>query len=140
MGCGQDIESTGQVHVNIYNMNKTIEMLNWLVLRENEMGIFHCGVEAYSWEWSFMLLPDELVMRSTPRKSGVVRYLPKSLRSFTFSESISVGKTELSAFETVEAVLSLSEEWPASGYHVTRRNCLMFAQALVKKLGLGSAF
>jgi len=75
-----------------------------------------------------------------PSRTGVVRCAPRSLCSFQFSESIEIGRTTLSFFEVLNAALSLSQEWPASSYHVTRRNCISFAQALVERLGLELAF
>lgn len=127
-------ELGSQVYVNIYDINVVTQLLNWLVLRGREMGIFHCGVEVHGFEVSFVLLTDE-------SEAGVVASTPKGLsKSYKFSESIDVGWTEFSLEKTKQIITDLSVEWDAYPYHITRHNCLLFAEALVDKLGPSKQF
>lgn len=128
------------VVLNLYHVNGMVELLNRLVLQANQMCIFHCGVEVYSFEWSFVFMPNEGNETTNPLGTGVVENKPKKSPHFKFCESINVGWTDLSAEETEKIVLSLSADWKAHSYHITRRNCLSFAEALVERLGLGFCF
>lgn len=128
------------VRLNIYNVNKTLEVANWLFLRDHNMGIYHCSVQVFDYEWSFMLFPKELAQTNAPTRTGVVQCAPRCLRSFRFCESIDIGRTTLSSSEAFHAALNISKDWPSNSYHVTRRNCISFAEALVEKLGVEPKF
>jgi len=117
-----------------------MELLNRLVLRGNQLGIFHCGVQVHGDEWSFMFLANEGTEFDNPLGTGVLQYAPREFPRYKFCESIKVGYTELSARSTLEIVWGLSAEWSAHSYHVTRRNCLQFAETFVEKLGLRHCF
>lgn len=128
-----------KVCLNIYNLNGMMEFMNHFVLQSQQMGIFHCGVEAHSHEWSFVFILNDGTMRN-PLETGVIQCKPRSSPHYTFSESIDLGWTDLSAEQTQRKVLNLSVDWTANSYHVTRRNCLCFAEVLVEELGLGPHF
>lgn len=133
----QILDHGSKVYINLYNINTMIGVLNWLVLRENQMGIFHAGVVAHGLEWSFMFFPS---VDDNPRTSGIVEYLPKTLENYDFSESIEVGWTNLSFSETKRVISCLSREWGSDSYHLLRRNCLSFTETLVERLGLAAKF
>lgn len=117
-----------------------MEFLNRLILRGNQMGVFHCGVQVHEEEWSFMFLANEGSEIDNPSGTGVLQYKPRQFPRYKFCESIKIGYTELSATKTREVVLDLAEEWAAHSYHITRRNCLLFAEVFVEKLGLAHCF
>jgi len=96
-------------------------------------GIFHCGVEIHSTEFSFVFAPHM-------HKTGVRMYPPKKFGRYKFCESIHVGWTDLSLQETKGLVKRLSFDWLSDTYHVGRRNCLHFVEALIDSLGLQQQF
>lgn len=122
-----------KVSLNIYELNPVLEVLNRFVLRKNQMGIFHCGVEIHSLEYSFVMTFDSC-------ETGVRHNTPKQCPSYKFCESIGVGWTDLSAEGTQNLVSTLAGRWPAHSYHISRRNCLHFAETLVDELGLCQQF
>jgi len=124
------------VFINVYNINALVELLNWLVLREHEMPIFHCGVEIHDHEFSFVHFGCESDDHSQVR-GAVVSSEPKLFPQYKFCESIVAGSTDLSLDEIEEVIIVLARAWSADPYHPTRHNCLLFAEALVEQLGLG---
>lgn len=130
--CASQSEDS-RVSLNIYELNPMFELLNQLVLRKNQMGIFHCGVEIYHVEFSF-------VFSTSSDETGVRQYIPKQSTNYKFRESIHIGWTDLSVERTNYIVSSLAPEWPARSYHITRRNCLHFSEALIDALGFRQQF
>jgi len=97
------------------------------------MGLFHCGVEVHFREYSFVFVANS-------DATGVRRYSPKNFAPCKFCESICVGHTDRSLEETKDIVRSLTCDWSAATYHIGRRNCLHFTEALVDALGLHEQF
>lgn len=128
------------MYLNIYELNPMLELLNRFVLRKNQMGIFHCGVQVHLTEFSFVFLADVCNDERSSSETGVRQYTPKWCPPYKFSESIDVGWTEFSMERTKCLVSSLAVEWQAHSYHITRRNCLLFAEALIDALGLREQF
>merc|ERR1719240_154061 len=77
------------VYINTYGLNPLFGFLNRSLLRDNEMGIFHCGVEIHSTEFSFAFDPNM-------HETGVRVHTPKKFGRYKFCESIYVGWTDLS--------------------------------------------
>jgi hypothetical protein len=95
------------------------------------MGIFHAGVEVFGEEWCFQYYEDTW---EDPFISGVNRCLPRRMMGYEYVESVDLGRTPLTPAEADEIIARMSEEWPASSYHITRRNCLCFAEELAGAL------
>jgi len=55
-------------------------------------------------------------------------------------QSIPIGRTLLQQKEVDATLKELRPLWPASSYHLTRRNCLCFAQEFVKRLEVHQQF
>lgn len=124
-----------EVRLNIYDINLMTELLNWLILRDRQMGIFHCGVEVHGREYSFVL-----VHKDHDLKTAVVSCEPRKFHHYKYCETINIGWTDTSLEKMVETVTLLASEWSVSPYHITRHNCLLFSEAFVEKIGLGGHF
>eukprot|EP00913_Durusdinium_trenchii_P000329 g301.t1 len=88
-------------------------------------------------EWSFQYFEDTW---NDPSISGIIRCLPKQMSGYEYQESLNLGSTTLSPSEVDDLLTELSEEYPASSYHLTHRNCLTFAQHLATRLKVPKEF
>merc|ERR1712094_43876 len=121
----------GNVWLHIYHCDKYTGFLNQLCLSRADMPIYHVGVEVYQDEWAYQYFEDAWDEIDI---SGVIRCEPKKMVDFSYQCSLCLGPTPLD-IEQVDQILSqLYNEWPACGYHLTRRNCLTFAETLVQLL------
>mmetsp|Transcript_56365 Transcript_56365/g.170581 ORF Transcript_56365/g.170581 Transcript_56365/m.170581 type:complete len:238 (-) Transcript_56365:265-978(-) len=102
-----------------------------------EMGIYHCGVEVNGEEWSFQYYEDTW---NDPTVSGLQRCSPMFMPEYEFQESIYLGPTPCSEGEVDEIIHSLELAYPACSYHITRKNCLTFAEHLAGLLKVPKPF
>lgn len=121
------------VCLNMYELNPVFELLNQLVLRKKQMGIFHYGVEIHGFEFAFVFIANSC-------ETGVRQYVPKQSITYKFCESIDIGWTTLSVQKMKDLIMRLAIDWPARSYHIARRNCLHFAETLIDALGLRQQF
>jgi len=121
------------VTLNIYHLGSSAGWLNDKFLRSAELGLVHVGVEVWGSEVSFQYYNDAWDDKDY---TGVYSYEPKEPKNsrYIFAESLVLGKTPLSPNEGYHLLKELKDAWPASTYHLTRRNCLTFAKHLVRKL------
>jgi len=126
-----EAESDPDVFLHIYQCDQWTGLLNKWWLKDQEIPIYHVGVEVYGEEWSFLYFEDSWDDDSV---SGVIRCQPKNMADYDYQESINLGPTPLSEDEVDEILLRLHYEYPACSYHLTRRNCLTFADVLVGHL------
>jgi len=94
-------------------------------------------VEVFGEEWSFQYYEDCWDDSSV---SGLVRCRPKAMDQYEYQESVNLGPTPLTQDEVDKMLRHLSPEWPACSYHLTRNNCLTFAERLVEKLQVPKPF
>lgn len=121
-------EADANVWIHIYHVDPYTGWLNWALLKNAEMPIYHTGVEVYGDEWAFNYFDD---CWDDPSVSGVINCLPKNMPGYEYQESLCLGPTRMSEDEVDRALYRLRDEWPACTYHLTRRNCLSFAQTFV---------
>jgi len=124
-------DSASEVRVHVYHCDQYTGFLNNVLLKKQEIGIYHVGVEVYGQEWSFQYYEDTWNDSSV---SGVMRCRPKSMTEYEHQETISLGCTPLGEDEVDTIVWQLHSDWPACSYHLTRHNCITFADTLVTKL------
>lgn len=125
------------VWVHIYHCDPYTGFLNRMLLKNSEIGIYHAGIEVYGEEWSFQYFEDTW---NDPSISGIMRCLPKQMAGYEYQESLNLGPTPLSPEEVDDLLTELSEEYAASTYHLTHRNCLTFAQHLATSLKVPKEF
>jgi len=131
--CGTNCHGS-PVLINLYELSSAVAFLNRNFLLPSKLGIFHCGVEAYNLEWSFAYRGPE------DESTGVVQCKPKMVRHCIFRESLEIGWCDLNENDFKQEIRKLCYEWRSNSYHLTRRNCLMFAEALIGRVGLGHQF
>lgn len=120
-----------KVWLHIYHIDPYTGWLNWAVLKGQDMPICHVGVEIYGEEWAFNYFDDTW---DDPSVSGIIGCVPKNMPGYDYQESVCLGPTKLSGREVDQALYRLRDEWPACTYHLTRRNCVSFAQHFVSIL------
>jgi len=155
------------VWLHVYHCDPYTAFLNQAILTRNDVGIYHCGVEVYSDEWSFQYFEDTW---DDPTVSGIIRCSPRQMFGYDYQdaiqqrghdlpaqratrrvrhsrlptsaasasaiqhvdrckqETVHLGVTSLSEEEVDKELTRLKEEWPACSYHLTRNNCLVFAE------------
>eukprot|EP00434_Breviolum_minutum_P045012 symbB.v1.2.040271.t1/scaffold7114.1/size13255/2 len=128
---GGDEWNPKDVWVHIYHCDPYTGFLNRMLLKNSEIGIYHAGIEVYGEEWSFQYFEDTW---NDPSISGILRCLPKQMSGYEYQESLNLGPTPLTPDEVDDLLTELSEEYSASTYHLTHRNCLTFAEHLAKSL------
>lgn len=121
-------DDSANVWLHIYHTDGATAFLNNWVLKSKEIPIYHLGVEVYGEEWSFQYFEDAWDDQSI---SGVIRCQPKRMTDYDYQDSVCLGPTKLSEDQVDEILLRLHYEYPASSYHLTRRNCITFANVLV---------
>jgi len=109
------------------------------VLREYAgAGAFHTGVVIhYSGSE-----PKEWAFGGCDQGTGVFCTEPRALDGspFVFKQTLDMGRG-VCGDEGVEALLAkLMDEWPGTGYDITRRNCCHFSEALCLHLGVDVPF
>ncbi|KAG0593149.1 hypothetical protein M758_1G300900 [Ceratodon purpureus] len=119
-----DVTNSGNVRANSAIMNLNKVMRGGIGLG----GIFHGAVEVYGKEWSFGYCENG---------SGVFSCPPKANPMYTYRESVSLGKTELSPLGVQNAIRELMRGWPGSGYDLLSHNCNHFCDEFCGKLGPG---
>lgn len=90
-------------------------------------GAFHVAIEIYGQEWSYGGCSTEGV-------TGVYVTRPRKDSSHTFRESIHLGNTSLSNEEVGSLLRKLADQWLGCEYHLFRRNCAHFSDALSRAL------
>merc|ERR1712216_442344 len=116
---------------HIYNVDFATTWLNNAVLSYAEVPIYHAGIEVYGTEVCFNYYEDTW---DNPEAPGVMLCDPRRNDFFEYQSSICLGPTPLSRQATMKLITKLCKEWPANSYHITRRNCLTFADCLVRDL------
>jgi hypothetical protein len=119
------------VWIHIYHIDAYTGWLNWALLKNAEMPIYHTGVEVFGEEWAFNYFDD---CWDDPTISGVISCVPKSMPGYDYQESICLGPTQLTEDQVDRHIYRLRDEWPANTYHLTRRNCISFAKAFIEVL------
>lgn len=125
------------VWLHIYHCDPCTGFLNQAFLKNKEIGIYHAGIEVFGEEWSFMYFEDTW---DKPSVSGLIRCQPKTLAGFQYQESVNLGPTPLSKQEVNNTILRLHAEWPASSYHLTNKNCLVFSECFAQILRTPTPF
>lgn len=131
------VQGGSDVWLHVYHCDAVSGFLNRAVLDRSEVGIFHAGVEVYGEEWSFQYYEDTW---EDPTVPGVVRCTPRRMPNYEYVESLYMGRTETPQDEVDTLILELHDSWPASSYHLTRRNCLTFAEELTRLLDVPRPF
>jgi hypothetical protein len=125
------IEGSPEVWLHIYHTDPYTGFLNKALLKSAQIPIYHAGVEVYGEEWSFQYFEDTW---NDPSISGVLRCQPKLMAGYDYQESISLGTTPYQEDAVDHIIARLQMEWPACSYHLTRRNCLTFAETFASVL------
>jgi len=127
-----DLTNAGMwVWLHVYDVGSVASWMNFYVLRDHGLGAYHTGVEVLGIEWSFQTHED---CWDDAEMTGIAACEPKSHPGHVYLESICLGKTPLSV-EEIRTLLSRSvHDWPANSYHITRRNCVDFADELAVSL------
>lgn len=123
--------ANANVWIHVYNIDPYTGWLNGVWLKNADMPICHTGIEVYGEEWAFNYFDD---CWDDDSISGVINCLPKNMPGYDYQESVCLGATKLSPHQVDEILYRLRDEWPASTYHLTRRNCISFAMHLVSLL------
>jgi hypothetical protein len=129
--CASPSSGDPTVFLHIYHCDPYTAFLNRVVLKDADMPIYHAGVEVFEEEWAFQYFEDTF---DDGTVTGVICCAPKKMQNFDYQYSLSLGATPLSVAEVDAAILVLQKEWPAASYHISRRNCLSFAETLVIQL------
>lgn len=119
------------VLLHIYDVDAYTGWMNWAFLRRADMGVFHVGVEVYGDEYCFQCFEDSWDDCSV---SGMQQGMPKQSSEFIYRESVSLGATPFTELEVAEVLVQMYREWPANSYHITKRNCLHFAEELTGRI------
>merc|ERR1719410_289265 len=128
-----EAQTLNEVWLHVYDLNPLTRHLNGLILRDANLGAFHCGVEVLGVEWSFQGFHGAW---DDPTISGVVWNGPRLHPAFPYRESVALGHTPLGP-EAISKVLDqLRREWSASSYHLVSHNCLGFAEEFANAPGV----
>jgi hypothetical protein len=115
----------------VYDLSKLAGWWNDSILRKLQLGMFHCGVEVFGIEYSFQCFHPH------HSASGINRCKPKKARKYVFREQVYMGRTTRTETEIAELTskAKLGKVWRSDNYHLTRRNCLTFAEFFLKAIG-----
>lgn len=128
---GQLERKTSQVILHLYyhgNMAKTQRD----VQRQLLQGYFHCGVEVYDQEWSFMGPKQE------NRGSGVFCCQPARCPGFSYSESLPLGVTYLPLKQVQKLLQGMAALWTGISHDPRTRHSCHFCDHFCMCLGVGS--
>mmetsp|Transcript_88081 Transcript_88081/g.285083 ORF Transcript_88081/g.285083 Transcript_88081/m.285083 type:complete len:174 (+) Transcript_88081:60-581(+) len=113
-----------EVTLNVYDLSTCdqVKALN-KALRVLGTGAFHCGIEVYSWEWSY-------------DSEGIFCCKPRLCQEHNYSESLMMGKSKMSEDEVLMAIQYLSKVWRGEDYNVLNHNCCHFSDHFCRCLGV----
>jgi len=114
------------VWLNVYDIDAFTGRLNTALLRDANLGAFHCGVQVLGGELFFAWGETE--------HTGIIWTEPRSHQVHVYRESISMGESPLSEAEIRTVIAHAMDAWPANSYHPLTRNCVTFAEELIKTL------
>merc|ERR1712187_497941 len=97
------------------------------------LGLFHCGVEVYDWEWSYSITNNDMSYGT-----GVFCCRPQKCESFNHTESVPLGETHATEREVLKTVSMLEKKWLAADYDILRHNCSHFCNEFCRILGASS--
>jgi hypothetical protein len=96
-------------------------------------GAYHSGVQVFNYEFSFGGDPSG----DTGPGTGVFTVNPKSaLPAAQFHRQHLIGHLPKGTTQNqvMNVIMRLKNEWPKSSYHIVKRNCNHFSQALIEAL------
>lgn len=138
LGMWKDTNNTEQipakVTLHVYNLGTYggCQVLNG-ILRPLGMGFFHCGIEIYSWEWSF----SDTSRLPNPLTTGVFCCRPRGCEGHTYDVSVQLGTIKTPEREVLRLIALLEKKWPGNSYDIFTRNCGHFCDELSRTLGVG---
>ncbi|CAE7327955.1 hypothetical protein FNF31_07881 [Cafeteria roenbergensis] len=104
------------VLLNVYDLHPANEHLRFLGL-----GAYHSGVEVFGSEYTFA-------------NGGVFSTTPKDANGAPLCETIVLGETFEGSRDVERMVDELRRDFPAGTYHLLKKNCNSFSEALARKL------
>jgi len=121
------------VMLHVYNIGTsgTCRAING-ALRPLGMGLYHCGIEVYDWEWSY----SDTSLLANPSVSGVFCCRPRYCEGHTYHGTVDLGMTSTSEREVLKLVTLLEKKWPGNEYDVLQHNCGHFCNELCRMLGV----
>nr|BAN64906.1 conserved hypothetical protein [Babesia bovis] len=119
----------GHVYLNIYDLEAVNRVVN-VVAGTFGAGAYHAGVEIYGCEYNFGYTPQGV--------SGIVQSQPRYHAAHKYRRSIDLGKTMYTPKEVMEIVEMMKPLWLGTSYDILKKNCLNFADAFCKQLGVGA--
>eukprot|EP00451_Oxyrrhis_marina_P028411 CAMPEP_0204343670 /NCGR_PEP_ID=MMETSP0469-20131031/25066_1 /ASSEMBLY_ACC=CAM_ASM_000384 /TAXON_ID=2969 /ORGANISM="Oxyrrhis marina" /LENGTH=216 /DNA_ID=CAMNT_0051328807 /DNA_START=44 /DNA_END=694 /DNA_ORIENTATION=+ len=131
-------EEEREVVLNVYDIDRVSGWWNEYTKGEDEpsrFGAFHVGVVIYGIEYCYQYYFDLWQEGVT----GVVSHWPKST-DYTFRASESMGRTVLAETQVDSLIADIENEWCAADYHITRKNCVSFAEELCGRLECPTPF
>lgn len=137
---GFQVLASNEIWLHVYDLDKVTGAFNDAILRKLQLGMFHCGVEVFGIEYSFQGSVNCTFDRSA--SSGICKRLPKHNDNinFVYKECVHMGRAKISQREIEELVDQLDTVWRSDTYHLTRCNCLTFADAFSKAVGADVEF
>jgi len=119
--------SSGQpVYAQVYHVgtDERIQTLNSFLFAG---GAYHVGIEVYGREWGYG-------GGDSCQHTGVGYVEPKSDPSHTFYDTYLLCHTSYSESDVQDILRRLARRWPMCEYDLLTRNCVHFADELVKNL------
>jgi len=130
--CGPDPDRKPEpVTLNIYDLHgngRAIFKGMNVLLRAAGTGAFHVGLEVFGQEWSFG--------HRDGGGTGVYSHAPRESELHSYRESISMGDTDLTQYEVVKLIKSMSGRWTGDSYDMLTRNCCHFCDELCMHLNV----
>lgn len=131
-GVAKSSDNCSAVRLHIYHCDAITGYLNKVFLDHAEMPICHVGVDVHDREWTFQFFQN--TWSETNKISGVQSCSPTQAEGYEYIHSLDLGYTSLTEDEVISIINELRRSWLASSYHITKNNCIHFAEALVVRL------
>jgi len=120
------------VWLHVYDIDAITARLNESLLKNINLGAFHCGVEVLGDEWFFAWGETDY--------TGVTWNEPRTHQVHVYRESICLGETPYNDEEIRHVLADAMDEWIQSSYHPITRNCVSFAEDLIDRLKVTEPF
>ena len=96
------------------------------------MGIYHSALVVFGREWSFGGT-QEAIPAGQPVPSGIFQCLPGEGAEH-FYEKIKLGEKPMLWKDFTALINKLAPDWPITSYHLLKRNCNHFVEALCHEI------
>lgn len=143
----EDCVAPNMVRLNVYDLHRSLSTLNDFLQEVWEGGLYHVGVEVFGLEYMYSAGESQVGRRIPANRgfaakqeqtTGILWHKPRRHGFHSYKKSIDMGLTRIPFREVVQLIAIMSDQWRPMDYNIMNKNCVHFADAFTRALGVGA--